>query len=75
MQIKLPPIKMISIEREVKIFSIVSSVRQNIASTFCEAQEYVSGIKIKMYCYNTMIDEHSIFVKSKSQQEQITLLF
>lgn len=42
MQIELPPIKMIDIEREVIIFSVVAGVGQNIPATFGEAQKNVS---------------------------------
>lgn len=45
MQIKLPPIKMIDIEREIIIFSVVTGVGQNILATFGKAQKNVSKTK------------------------------
>lgn len=45
MQIELPPIKMIDIEREVVVFSIVAGVGQNIPATFGKAQKNVSKTK------------------------------
>lgn len=45
MQIELPPIKMIDIEREVIIFSVLAGVGQNIPATFGKAQENVSKTK------------------------------
>lgn len=49
MQVKLPPIKMISIEREIIIFSTITGVRQNVASTFGEAKKDVpENKKIKV---------------------------
>lgn len=50
MQVKLPPIKMISIEREIIIFSTITGVRQNVASTFGEAKKDVpENKKIKYW--------------------------
>lgn len=52
MQVKLPPIKMISIEREIIIFSTITGVRQNVASTFGEAKKDVpENKKIKYWCH------------------------
>lgn len=45
MQIELPPVKMINVEREVIIFPVVAGVGQNIPATFGEAQENVSKTK------------------------------
>lgn len=45
-QIELPPIKVIGIEREVIVFSTVAGVGQNIPATLGEAQKYVSKTKI-----------------------------
>lgn len=45
MQIELPPVKMIDIEREVIIFSVVAGVGQNIPATFGKAQKNVSKTK------------------------------
>lgn len=41
-QIELPPIKVIDIEREVIVFSTVAGVGQDIPATFGKAQKYVS---------------------------------
>ena len=45
MQIELPPIEMVGIEREVIILSAVAGVGQNIAATFGEAKKDVSGTR------------------------------
>lgn len=44
-QIELPPIKVVDIEREVIVFSTVTGVGQNIPATFGKAQKYVSETK------------------------------
>lgn len=46
-QIELPPIKVIGMEREVIIFSTVAGVGQNIPATFGKAQKYVSETKYR----------------------------
>lgn len=54
MQIELPPIQMVSIEREIVVFSTVAGVGQNIAATFGEAKKDMSGTtttkKAMHYC-------------------------
>lgn len=46
-QVELPPIKVIDIEREVIVFSTVAGVGQNIPATFGKAQKYVSKTKYR----------------------------
>lgn len=38
-EVELPPVQMVSIEREIIIFSTVTGVGQNIAATFGEAKK------------------------------------
>ncbi len=47
MQVELPPIEMVGIEREIIIFSTVAGVGQNIAAAFGEAKKDMSGTKKK----------------------------
>lgn len=48
MQVELPPVEMVGIEREIVIFSTVTGVGQNVAATFGEAKENMSGsMKVK----------------------------
>lgn len=50
-QVELPPIEMVGIEREIIIFATVAGVRQNIAATFGEAKKDVSGTeKVTHHC-------------------------
>lgn len=44
MQVELPPVEMIGIEREIVILSTVAGVGQNVTATFGEAKENMSGI-------------------------------
>lgn len=43
MQVELPPIKMVGIEREIINFSKVTGVGQNVAATFGKAKKDMSG--------------------------------
>lgn len=48
-QIELPPIKMVGIEREIIVFSTVAGVGQNIATTFGEAKKDMSRTQNKLH--------------------------
>ena len=52
-QVELPPIKMVGIEREIIIFSTVAGVGQNIAAAFGKAKKHMSGTKKVMHQCNT----------------------
>lgn len=51
-QVKLPPIEKVGIEREVVvIFSTVAGVGQNVATAFGETQKHMPGTKnITQHC-------------------------
>lgn len=68
-QVELPPIKMINIEREIIIFSTVAGVGQNIPATFGKAQKYVS--KTKSIC--TLLSTVSHIRNQKSHLEKIII--
>lgn len=53
MQVELPPIEMVGIEREIIIFSTVTGVGQNVAAAFGEAKKDVSGTNKVMHHCNT----------------------
>lgn len=44
-QVELPPIEMVGIEREIIIFSTVAGVGQNVAAAFSEAEKDMTGTK------------------------------
>ncbi len=44
-QVELPPVEMVGIEREIIVFSIVAGVGQNVTATFGKAEKDVSAIK------------------------------
>lgn len=44
-QVELPPIEMVGIEREIIILATVTGVGQNVAATFGEAQKDMSVTK------------------------------
>lgn len=42
-QVKLPPVQMVGVEREIIVLTTVARVGQNITSALCKAQEDVTG--------------------------------
>lgn len=44
-EVELPPVEMVGVEREVIIFATVACVGQNVAATFCEAKKDVTATK------------------------------
>lgn len=44
-EVELPPVEMVSVEREVIIFPTITRVGQNIAAAFCEAKKDVTESK------------------------------
>jgi len=50
-QVELPPIKMVGIEREIIIFSAVTGVGQNVAAAFGKAKKDMPGTKkVTQHC-------------------------
>lgn len=55
-QVELPPIQMVSIEREIIVFSTVAGVGQNIAAAFGEAKKDMPVTKMVMHhCQNYIL--------------------
>ena len=50
MEVKLPPVEMVGVEREVIIFPTITCVGQNISPTFREAKEDVTETKRVVGC-------------------------
>lgn len=49
-QVELPPIEMVGVEREIIIFSTIAGVGQYVAAAFGEAKKDMSGpIKVTEY--------------------------
>lgn len=44
-QVELPPVQMVGVEREIIVFATIACVGQNVTPTFCKAQEDVTEIK------------------------------
>lgn len=64
-QVELPPVEVVGVEREIIIFSTVAGVGQNVAAAFGEAKKDMSGTtKVRHHCHKYLNLNNIIHGKS-----------